>query len=58
MTRKNISIADGIADKWREIEAAAQEYGREIGVNVGVAVYIVNVLWKQHNEKNKGGRKS
>jgi len=57
MTRKNISISNNIAGKWAEIEAAAQEYGREIGVQVGVAVFVVNVLWKQYKENMKGGRK-
>jgi len=57
MTRKNISISNNIADRWAEIEQAAQEYGREIGVQVGVAVFVVNVLWKQYKENMKGGRK-
>ena len=56
--KKTISISKNIAADWADIEEAAKAYGQEIGVDVGVAVYIVNVLWKQYVEKSKGGRKS
>lgn len=44
--KKTISISKNIAADWADIEEAAKAYGQEIGVDVGVAVYIVNVLWK------------
>ena len=51
--KKTISISKNIAADWADIEAAAEAYCQEIGVSVGVAVYIVNVLWKSFKGKVK-----
>ena len=51
--KKTISISKNIAADWSDIEAAAEAYCQEIGVSVGVAVYIVNVLWKSYKGKTK-----
>ena len=51
--KKTIFVNDNIAADWAEIEEAAKAYGQDIGVSVGVAVYIVNVLWKSYKGKTK-----